>query len=208
MSSLLVTKIRISVENPIPSSHLMRQADSSTNSNSWKHSILSKIKMPSELIIFRLRTSFGVLIELWKTKTKSCLIGLYYRRLFSNANIKLKMPDEGFSKTLRFFARSVASRRCSQRKAFWVSVNAAFSYPAQQSSIFSSSLKASSVDNFVFLSLPCSKNQSSMAGLLYNLYARQSFSFPLMAGTSISYIRKTRILSVFEIFNSLSSSRQ
>gem|GEM_PF-6352895 len=40
------------------------------------------------------------------------------------------------------------------------------------------------------------------AGLLSNLYARQSFILSLTTGTSISYMRKTRILSVFDIFNS------
>ncbi len=53
-----------------------------------------------------------------KRRQRICLIGPRYLKLFSNARIKLKIPDEGFSRFFNLRARSVASIRFFHKKAF------------------------------------------------------------------------------------------
>ena len=53
-----------------------------------------------------------------KRRQKICQIGPRYLKLFSNAKIKLKIPDEGLSRFFNLRARSVASIRFFHKKAF------------------------------------------------------------------------------------------
>ena len=61
---------------------------------------------------------FALKLSIWKTKTKILPDSPRYLKLFSNARIKLKIPDEGFSKFFNLRARSVASIRFFHKKAF------------------------------------------------------------------------------------------
>ena len=77
--------------------------------------------IPARDIVSHSNCRFG------KRRQRICLIGPRYLKLFSNARIKLKIPDEGLSRLFNLRARSVASIRFFHKKAFCVSVNAAFS---------------------------------------------------------------------------------
>ena len=79
---------------------------------------MEKLKMPSYSNIFQPETSFALKLSIWKTMTKKLPDGPRYLKLFSNARIKLKIPDEGLSRFFNLRARSVASIRFFHKKAF------------------------------------------------------------------------------------------
>ena len=63
--------------------------------------------IPARDIVSHSNCRFG------KRRQRICLIGPRYLKLFSNARIKLKIPDEGLSRLFNLRARSVASIRYS-----------------------------------------------------------------------------------------------
>ena len=69
-------------------------------------------------IIFQPETSFRTQIVDLENEDKKLPNSPRYRRLFSNAKIKLKIPDEGLSRFFNLRARSVASIRFFHKKAF------------------------------------------------------------------------------------------
>ena len=74
--------------------------------------------MPSYSNIFQPVTSFRTQIVDLENEDKKLPNSPRYRRLFSNARIKLKIPDEGLSRFFNLRARSVASIRFFHKKAF------------------------------------------------------------------------------------------
>ena len=64
------------------------------------------------------RHRFALKLSIWKTKTKKLPDSPRYLKLFSNARIKLKIPDDGLSRFFNLRARSVASIRFFHKKAF------------------------------------------------------------------------------------------
>ena len=108
--------------------HLIRQADFFGNFNFSKNALFGKNWRCHHIpTCSSQRHRFALKLSIWKTKTKNMPDGHRYLKLFSNARIKLKIPDEGLSRFFNLRARSVASIRFFHKKAFWVSVNAAFS---------------------------------------------------------------------------------
>lgn len=71
-----------------------------------------------DTIIFQPETSFRTQIVDLENEDKKLPNSPRYRRLFSNARIKLKIPDEGLSRFFNLRARSVASIRFFHKKAF------------------------------------------------------------------------------------------
>lgn len=80
-----------------------------------KRVFLEKVKIPT---YSSKRHRFALKLSIWKTKTKNLPDCPRYLKLFSNARIKLKIPDEGFSRFFNLRARSVASIRFFHKKAF------------------------------------------------------------------------------------------
>lgn len=68
--------------------------------------------IPARDIVSHSNCRFG------KRRQKNLPDSLRYLKLFSNARIKLKIPDEGFSRFFNLRARSVASIRFFHKKAF------------------------------------------------------------------------------------------
>ena len=80
-----------------------------------KRVFLEKVKIPTYT---SKRYRFALKLSIWKTKTKNLSDCPRYLKLFSNARINLKIPDEGLSKFFNLRARSVASIRFFHKKAF------------------------------------------------------------------------------------------